>query len=30
VPIELDGDAVGTLPARVELLPGALSIRAAA
>jgi hypothetical protein len=26
VPIELDGDAVGALPARIELVPGALSV----
>jgi len=26
VPIELDGEAVGSLPAAIELLPGALSV----
>jgi diacylglycerol kinase family enzyme len=26
VPLELDGEAVGSLPARLELLPGALSV----
>jgi YegS/Rv2252/BmrU family lipid kinase len=30
VPLELDGEAVGSLPARLELLPGALSVVAPA
>ena len=26
VPLELDGEPVGALPARIELLPGAISV----